>query len=90
MTNTFFTSKISIYLKEGVMAKTASKSTKKASAKAEKPIVPIPLYAVPIKEAASSGNLREMKSMSTKARKHLADVQAALAKLDQAIAKISG
>ena len=73
------------------MAKAASKSTKKASAKAAAdPYIIRPLYAGPIKEAAASGNLKDMKSMSAKARKHLTDVQAALAKLDQAITKVGG
>jgi uncharacterized protein DUF1843 len=71
------------------MAKAASKSTK-ASAKPEKPPVIRPLYGPPIREVAASGNLSEMKSMATKARKHLADVNSALAKLDQAIAKAKG
>jgi Domain of unknown function (DUF1843) len=66
-----------------------SKSAKKGGAKKYKPPVygPIPLYAVPINEAAASGDLRQMKSMAAKGRKHLADVQAALAKLDKAITK---
>lgn len=72
------------------MAKAASKSTKKASAKSAKPVIPQPLYAVPIKEAAASGDLQAMKSMATQARKHLAEVNSALAKLDKAIAKSNG
>jgi hypothetical protein len=73
------------------MAKTATKSTKKAAAKKPVPKIPIhPLYAVPIRDCAASGNLREMKSMAGKARKHVSDVQAALAKLEQSIAKLGG
>lgn len=72
------------------MAKAASKSTKKASAKPVNTVTPQPLYAVPIKEAAASGDLQAMKSMAAKARKHLADVNSALAKLDQAITKSNG
>ena len=72
------------------MAKASSKSTKKASAAAAKPPVMVPLYAVPIKEAAASGDLKAMKNMAAKARKHIADVNSALAKLDQAIAKSNG
>lgn len=68
------------------MAKSASKSGKKAPSKKRPPIVP--LYAVPIKHCAAKGNLREMKSMAAKARKHVSDVQAALAKLEQSIAKL--
>ena len=72
------------------MAKAASKSTKKASAKPEKPPIIRPLYGPPIREAAASGNLSEMKSMATKARKHLAEVNSALANLDKAITKANG
>jgi len=71
------------------MAKAISKISQKS--KVSKLEVPFrPLYAVPIKEAAASGNLREMKSMATKARKHLSDVQTALAKLEDSIAKAGG
>lgn len=70
------------------MAKAATKSTKRAGAK--KPPVIRPLYAVPIYECAASGNLREMKGMAAKARKHISDVQAALAKLEQSMTKAGG
>lgn len=94
MAHTFFNSKNLMYHKESIMAKAASKSTKKASATTPKPpkppYGPHPLYAVPIKEAAASGNLKDMKSMAAKARKHVSDVNAALAKLDQAITKAGG
>ena len=69
------------------MAKAASKSGAKAPVK--KPPVIVPLYAVPIKEAAASGDVRAMKSVAAKGRKHVSDVQAALAKLDAAIDKAS-
>ena len=69
------------------MAKAASKSTK---ASAKKPVVPQPLYAGPIKEATASGDLKAMKNIAAKARKHLSDVNSALAKLDQAITKAGG
>ena len=72
------------------MAKAASKSTKKASAKPEKTVTPRPLYAAPIKEAAESGDLQAMKNMATQARKHLAEINSALARLDKAIAKSNG
>lgn len=68
-----------------------AKSTKKKPAKktsARKP--PIALYGVPINEAAASGDLRQMKSMAAKARKHIGDVSAALARLEKAIAKAGG
>lgn len=68
----------------------ATKSTKKATAKRPTNGGAHTLYAVPINEAAASGDLRQMKSMAAKARKHLADVQKALTKLEQSIAKVSG
>ena len=80
------------------MAKSASRSSKKGSGKkasgkkkasGRKKAPIIVLYGVPIRHAAARGNLREMKSMAAKARKHIADVQAALAKLEQSIAKLS-
>jgi hypothetical protein len=49
----------------------------------------VPLYAAPIRDSVASGNLREMKSMAAKAHKHIAAVQASLAKLEAAIAKHS-
>jgi len=70
------------------MAKAAKKSAKKASKPGKKgPIVP--LYAVPIRQCTARGNLREMKSMAAKAKKHISDVQGALGKLEQSIAKLS-
>ena len=70
------------------MAKAAKKSGKKASKSSKKgPIVP--LYAVPIRNCAARGNLREMKSMAAKAKKHISDVEGALARLEQSIAKLS-
>ena len=70
-----------------------AKATSKSSVKAKVSKLEVPtraLYAVPIKEAAASGDLRQMKSMATKARKHLSDVQTALAKLEDSIAKAGG
>ena len=72
------------------MAKATTKAAEKGSAKKYKPPIIRPLYAVPINEAAASGNLREMKSMAAKARKHVSDVQTSLAKLEKAIAKAGG
>ena len=66
------------------MAKATSKSTKRGAATN---YTIRPLYAVPILEAAASGKLSEMKSTAAKARKHIADVQGALAKLEKAMAK---
>ena len=70
------------------MAKAAKKSAKKASKSSGKgPIVA--LYGVVIRNCTARGNLREMKSMAAKAKKHISDVQGALAKLEQSIAKLS-
>jgi len=71
------------------MAKATSKSKKKASPPSKKKPPIVPLYAVPIRHCATTGNLREMKSMAAKARKHISDVEAALAKLEASIAKLS-
>ena len=68
------------------MAKASSKSGSK-SAKPTKPPVIVPLYAVPIKQVTASGDIRAMKAMAAKGRKHLSDVQAALAKLEAVIDK---
>jgi hypothetical protein len=51
---------------------------------------PMPPYGVPIKEAIAGGNLREMKAVGARARKHVADVERALKALDAAIAKLNG
>jgi hypothetical protein len=70
-----------------------AKATSKPAAKSAKPKTPstiVPLYAVPIKEAAASGDVRAMKSVAAKGRKHISDVQAALAKLEAAITKAGG
>lgn len=67
-----------------------AKATTKASKKASGGSGAVPLYGVPIYQCIAAGNLRDMKSMATKARKHVTDVQGALAKLDQAIAKAGG
>jgi len=70
------------------MAKGAKKSSKKPSKSSKKgPIVP--LYAVPIRDCSARGNVREMKSMAAKAKKHISDVQGALARLEKSIAKLS-
>lgn len=68
-------------------AKKAAKYPKKGGGGKKSPIVP--LYASPIRECIAGGKLRDMKSMASKAHKHISDVQAALAKLEAAIAKHS-
>jgi hypothetical protein len=70
------------------MAKATKKSGKKAAKSSKKGPI-IALYGVPIRQCAARGNLREMKAMAAKAKKHITDVQGALAKLEQSIAKLS-
>lgn len=78
------------------MAKAASKSTRKGSAKKHKAPLRMnaaaqPLYSPPdIIMCGCGGKLTEMKSMSLRANKHIAYVKAQLAKLEQAIAKAGG
>ena len=62
----------------------AQKSTKKASYK-KPPSIIRPLYAVPIYEAIDAGNLPEMRKMATQARKHVREVESALATLEKKI-----
>lgn len=69
-------------------------TTKKASKKASKPKSatssdrsPLPPYGVAIKEATARGDAQEMRKVASAARKHLADVKGALAKLEKAISK---
>jgi uncharacterized protein DUF1843 len=63
--------------------KTTKASTKKASAK----VGPQPPYGIAIREAMARGNAQEMKAAAARGRKHLADVRAALAKLEARIKK---
>jgi hypothetical protein len=70
------------------MAKSTKKASKKKTSARRPPI--IVLYGVPINEAAASGDLRKMKSMAAKARKHISEVSSALARLEKAIAKAGG
>ncbi len=57
------------------------KAAKKLAPKPPKPD-PRPLYAMPIREAIARGDLKEMRALATKARKHISDVQGALNKLE--------
>lgn len=68
--------------------KSASKSASKKSAAVKSG--PLPPYGVPIKEAIAGGNLREMKAVAARARKHVAEVEKALKTLDGAITKLKG
>ena len=67
-----------------VVKKTTKKAAKKAPAKLKVPI--IALYGVPIYAAIKRGDSKEMKALAAKARKHISDVQTALAALDKKIA----
>ena len=51
---------------------------------------PVPPYGVAIKEALARGDVQEMRRVAASGRKHLKDVQAALAKLEKAIEKGGG
>jgi uncharacterized protein DUF1843 len=68
--------------------KSASKGASKKTAAVKSG--PMPPYGVPIKEAIAGGNLREMKAVAARARKHVAEVEKALATLDKSIAKFKG
>jgi hypothetical protein len=46
-----------------------------------------PLYGIVIRDCIARGNKQEMQKLGTAARKHLKDVQAALAKLEAQIGK---
>lgn len=62
------------------------KTTKRGAKKTAKKSGPIiALYAVPIHQCISRGNLAEMRKMAAQARKHISDVTSALAMLDKAI-----
>jgi hypothetical protein len=71
------------------MATTKGKSGTK-SKKAPARIGPVPPYGDPIREAIAGGNLQNMKAVAARARKHLAEVQGALKRLDGAIKKAGG
>ena len=60
------------------------KTATKASSKIKPPPVPIhPLYAVPIYEVIARGDLQEMRKLAAQAKKYVADIQTAIAKLDR-------
>ena len=50
----------------------------------------LPPYGVPIRDAIASGDLRQMKAMAARTRKHLAEVGSALKTLDSRIGKLGG
>ena len=50
----------------------------------------VPPYGPPIFKAIARGDVREMKALATSTRKYLAEVKAALAKLDASIKNAGG
>jgi hypothetical protein len=67
--------------------KTTKKAAKKKSLKSAVPTGALPPYGEAIRGAVARGDSREMKNVAASTRKWLADVEAALAKLDSAIKK---
>jgi hypothetical protein len=89
-----FHQSINSIAKEKPMAtkKGGKKATSKKAAKSYKGGKPPggvirPLYGVVIRDCIARGNQQEMKKLGSAARKHLKDVQAALAKLEAQIGK---
>lgn len=66
------------------------KPPSKSSAAARVTTGPVPPYGDPIHKAIARGDLREMKTLASSTRKWLAQVNAALAKLDASIKKAGG
>jgi len=69
--------------------KATSKKASKSYGKGGKPPGGVirPLYGIVIRDCIARGNQQEMRKVSTAARKHLKDVQDALAKLEAQIGK---
>lgn len=70
--------------KASAKAKTTSKSSAARVASG-----PVPPYGDPIHKAIARGDLQEMKALAISTRKWLATVNAALAKLEVSIKKVS-
>lgn len=66
------------------------KASTKRKATARAATGPVPPYGDPIHKAIARGDLLEMKALATSTRKYLAEVNAALAKLDTSIKKAGG
>lgn len=71
--------------KKSAGKKVSSKKSSKGSSKSRAGL--IPMYAVPIGLAAARGDAGEMRSVASAARKHLNDVQKALAQLEKKLAR---
>ena len=68
--------------------KTTKKASKTRSLKTSASQTgPVPPYGDPIRKAIARGDAREMKNVAASARKWMADVQAALDQLDNALKK---
>jgi len=67
--------------------KAAGKKSTKTSAASRVESGPVPPYGDPIRKAIARGDQREMKNVAASARKYIADVQAALDQLDNAMKK---
>jgi len=63
--------------------KTTAKKSNRASARPD--TGPLPPYGDPIRAAMARGNTQEMKNLAASTRKYLAEVESALAQLDNAI-----
>lgn len=66
---------------------TSKKASKTKSSKSASRPGPVPPYGIAIREAIARGNTQEMRKVAQVARKHVADVTSALAKLEKAIGK---
>ena len=64
-----------------------SQSIRRAGSEASR-TGPLPPYGDPIRAAIARGDLQEMRRVALSARRHLTEVQSALAALDEAISKI--
>jgi hypothetical protein len=73
--------------KGGAAKKSAGAAKKSARAAATIP-GNVPPYGEPIRQAIARGDANEMKRVAASARKYVSDVQAALAKLDQALGSL--
>jgi hypothetical protein len=71
----------------------SSKKTK-PSVKSKKPLAaksgPQPPYGPAIRDAIAHGNLKDMKSVAARARKHIAELQRSLDRLEARIEKLGG
>jgi hypothetical protein len=67
---------------------TKKAATTKSASSAAPRLSNLPPYGEPIRQAIARGDASEMKRVAASARKYVNDVQAALAKLDQALGSL--